>query len=60
MILDEPEPPRLARAVAMAGALGLPLYLTGVLTCNPQLCLAGAMVSGVAVLLHVVLLLLGW
>ena len=57
---DSPKPaPRLSRAVIILGLIGLPILLTGVLTLNVQLCLAGAVISGMAVLLHVALTLAG-
>ena len=49
-----------ARAVLLLGALGLPLFIAGTLMYSTQLCLAGAVVSGAAAVLHVVLLLAGY
>lgn len=55
-----PSTPRLARAAVVLGAIGLPVLVTGVLTLNVQICLARAVIAGVAVLLHVTLILAGW
>ncbi|HEX6098984.1 MAG TPA: hypothetical protein VF432_21900 [Thermoanaerobaculia bacterium] len=52
--------PRFSRAVVILGAIGLPVLVAGMLTLNVQICLAGALISGVAVLLHVTLVLAGW
>ena len=40
--------------IAWLGVAGVPVLITGVLTFNMRLCLAGAIVSGAAVLLQVI------
>ena len=49
-----------ARLVLILGAIGLPLLIAGTLMYSTQLCLAGAVISGVAAVLHVGLLLAGY
>ena len=49
----------MARATAVYGAIGLPLLVVGMLMHSTQLCLAGAWIAGVAVVLHIVLILAG-
>jgi hypothetical protein len=39
--------------VVVLGVIGLPILVAGVLALNVQLCLAGAVISAIAVLLHV-------
>jgi len=46
--------PRPSRTIAWLGVAGVPVLITGVLTFNMRLCLAGAIVSGAAVLLQVI------
>ena len=48
-----------ARAVVILGMIGLPILVAGVLALNVQLCLTGAVLSGIAVLLHVGLTIAG-
>jgi uncharacterized membrane protein len=54
------EKTRPSRAAVILGAIGLPVLVAGMLTLNVQICLAGAVISAVAVLLHVTLVLAGW
>jgi len=48
-----------SRAVVILGVIGLPILVSGVLALNVQLCVAGAVLSGIAVLLHAALILAG-
>jgi hypothetical protein len=48
-----------SRAVVLLGAIGLPLLISGVIALNVQLCLTGAVISAIAVVLHVILILAG-
>jgi hypothetical protein len=44
-----------ARLVVLLGVCGVPLFIAGTLGLDGRLCLAGAVISGVAAVIHVVL-----
>lgn len=46
-----------SRMVAALGVVGLPVLLTGIVMLNVRVCVAGAVISGAAAILHVVLTL---
>ena len=54
-VCDSERSPRhaLTRLFTIVGVAGLPLLIIGLLSLNTRLCLAGAIVSGVATLLYV-------
>jgi hypothetical protein len=50
-----PPEPGLARVVVLFGVCGVPLFIAGTLGLDGRLCLAGAVISGVAAVTHVVM-----